>query len=151
MKYDTDQTDNNGGPCRNGFDSEFSGVQHSLVISIRELCTVNTDPKTPFDSLPSTVPEEKDMLVGEIGGDSTEIEWSVPEKMYSLAEIRAWPIARGIQGFELTYKVPDDFTGYTAVTKMFGSSLDTTGYQAVLIDVEVSGDIILRGDDKVLR
>ena len=71
--------------------------------------------------------------------------------MYSLAEIRAWPSDRGIQGFELIYKVPEDYTGYLPHIKMFGSSADVGQYTAVQFDSQVDGDLILRSDDKVLK
>ena len=71
--------------------------------------------------------------------------------MYSLSEIRVWSNSRGILGFEVNYQVPSHYTGYEPAIKMFGSAQDVSAYKRVEFDQQINGEIILKGDGKLLR
>ena len=92
------------------------------------------------------------MLTGdETGAPLDDITWSVPYKFYRLSRLRVWPTEKGIQGFEVTYTVPDDFTGYEPLVQMFGSSIDVSEFESIDITDELTGKRAFKSDGKAFR
>ena len=52
------------------------------------------------------------MLTGEEVSPLDDFSWNAQEKFYTLTEMRVWPTDRGIQGFEVMFETPSNFTGY---------------------------------------
>ena len=91
------------------------------------------------------------MLNGQEEGTVDEVNWHVPYKFYSLSMLRIWPAATGIQGFEVTYTVPEEFTGYEPLTQMFGSSIDVASYEVIQISEELTKRKKFKSDGNALR
>ena len=113
-------------------------------------CVDPQTPKAPFSILTPTNPQHQPMLNGQEVATVDEVTWHVPYKFYSLSKLLIWPTPSGIQGFEVTFSVPDYFTGYEQQRQMFGSSISVKDYQSITITDEIT-DLKLRSDSKVLR
>ena len=113
-------------------------------------CVDPRTPKAPFTILTPTNPQHQPMLNGQEVATVDEVTWHVPYKFYSLSKLLIWPTPSGIQGFEVTFSVPDDFTGHEQQRQMFGSSISVKDYQSITITDEIT-DLKLRSDSKVLR
>ena len=51
----------------------------------------------------------------------------------------------------MTYRVPENFTGYEPIIKMFGSSLNVSDYEVFEFDQEITGAKKFRSDGKTFR
>ena len=95
-------------------------------------CTDYTAEKTPFSSLPATVPNEEPFKnEGKYFIGTTNNNWYVPYRFYNIKEVRIWKDENQMSGFEFVFKVPKDFTGYEPITHMWGTKLLVSDFEVV--------------------
>ncbi len=58
--------------------------------------------------------------------------YSVPYKFYRLTKLRVWRSTSVIVGFETIWTVPDSYTGYAPITRMFGGQVPVIDFYDVL-------------------
>ena len=127
--------------------SNLAGEEQAyFTISIELICDpsdpdcddddVIDNSKSPAE-LELTVPVCSTQLDGVIYDDPETDIWYVDHRYYRLTQVTMWKDGGTTSGFSVTYEVPDDFTGWTTETHMFGYTTKTDNLETITLDTDL--------------
>ena len=77
------------------------------------------------------------MIFGHEDPPIVDDDWVVPRKFYRLSKVKMWKNNANTRGFEVTFSVPVEFTGWADETHMYGFPTETSALEEIPIDTEV--------------